>query len=168
MNNKIKYNTVIMLFAIFIFYACEKSTSGISVEEVWSMPVALHEMGSEMTKKMGAHEGHAGHQSGSNGVAYLTIQNKGSAPDRLLAVQTDVCAAAEIHRTSMENERMVMKKIESGVEIPAGASVTFKPRDFHIMLIGLKRSLVDGEEIALDLQFQHAGVVSVVSKVRPL
>jgi copper(I)-binding protein len=39
------------------------------------------------------------------------------------------------------------------VNIDPGASVTFKPSAMHIMVIGLKRRLKEGQALPLTLQF---------------
>ncbi len=168
MNSLVRCWCGLFLSAICLLPACGNSSSGITVEDVWSLPVQIHKMDGEMARAMGAHEGHGGHHGSSNGVVYLTIRNKGSEADRLLSVLTDVCEVAEIHRTTMEDETMMMKKIESSLEIPAGGTVVLKPRDYHVMLIELTQSLVAGDEIALELYFERAGLIKVASEIRAL
>jgi len=47
------------------------------------------------------------------------------------------------------------------LEIPAGKTVRLKPGKSHLMLIGLKKPLEDGQHFPVVLQFQHAGTVTV-------
>ena len=95
-----------------------------------------------------------------NGAVYLSIFNHGPKLDRIISVQTDIAKKAEIHVHSVENGIMKMKKI-SGVEISSGEPAVFKPGGTHIMLIGLKHSLHEGDRFLITLEFQNAGKVDV-------
>jgi len=102
----------------------------------------------------------------SNGVVYLTIKNGSREEDRLTGVEAPVCGSVRIHRTTMERDRMMMQPVNEPIEIAAGGSVRFQPRGLHIMLIGLKRSLVAGETFRLVLRFEKGGLVEAVSKIK--
>ncbi len=69
---------------------------------------------------------------------------------RLVAVQTDLTEAAEIHRMSMEDGVMRMRAVGS-VTLPAGQTVKFRPGGYHVMLFDLPRPLQAGEQISVDL-----------------
>ena len=58
-------------------------------------------------------------------------------------------------------ERAFMRKLEGGLEIPAGGSVHLKPGGFHLMFMKLKQRLVKGESHKVTLSFKHAGKVDV-------
>ena len=45
-------------------------------------------------------------------------------------------------------------------------SVVLKPGSYHVMLIGLKKPLKDGETIPLTLDFEKAGKVSITVPIR--
>ena len=60
---------------------------------------------------------------------------------------------------------MMMQKVDGGLDIPAGQTVEFKPGGYHVMLIGLKRSLVPGDRFALQLVFERTGTIKVDSEV---
>ncbi len=70
---------------------------------------------------------------------FLTITNKGAAPDRLIAVRASAANKAEIHEMKMDGAIMRMREAEKGLEIPPGATVELKPGGFHIMFMELKR-----------------------------
>lgn len=97
------------------------------------------------------------------GVAYLVIENNG-APDRLTGVSSPIAKHAEMHVSKMENG--VMKMLPLGaVDIEPGKPTAFAPGGRHVMLIGLKRPLKDGDSFPLTLTFEHAGKLRTTVRV---
>lgn len=90
------------------------------------------------------------------GAAYLTIENRGAAADRLVAAAAPVADTVEIHTVVKDGDVMRMRPVQA-VEIAAGATQKLQPGGFHIMLIGLKAPLKAGERFPLDLTFEKAG-----------
>ena len=99
-----------------------------------------------------------------NGGAYLKLVNAGSAGDRLLSVSADVARSVELHSMSMQGDVMHMRQVDA-VEMPAGKTVELKPGGLHVMLLGLKVPLRDGEKFPLKLKFEKAGEVTVTVNV---
>jgi copper(I)-binding protein len=95
--------------------------------------------------------------------AYATISSDSA--DMLVSVSSDIAGKAEIHETSMENGMMNMRPIEA-VDIEVGSVVELKPQGKHIMLIDLTRSLEEGEQVDLELEFTESGKQSVSFTVR--
>jgi copper(I)-binding protein len=98
-------------------------------------------------------------------VAYMTLRNGGSSPDRLLAVESPV-GRAELHTMTMDNNVMRMRPVEA-VDIPAGGSAMLQPSGLHIMLLDLREPLRAGTEVPLTLRFERAGTVAVTVPVGP-
>jgi periplasmic copper chaperone A len=98
------------------------------------------------------------------GGAYMTIQNKGAAPDRLTGGSADF-ATVEIHEMKSENGVMEMRELNDGLSIPAHGSVGLAPSGYHIMFTHLAHPLTKGETIKVTLNFEHAGPVGVEMKV---
>lgn len=98
------------------------------------------------------------------GGGYLTIENKGSTPDRLTGGSFAASSTFELHSMSMDGGIMRMRPA-GPLEIPPGASVTLDPAGLHIMFTGLKRGLRKGETIPGTLVFEHAGTVPVEFEV---
>lgn len=103
--------------------------------------------------------------SAKNGALYMEVRNGGAQSDTLTAVKTTLAAAVELHATLNEDGVMKMRRIEHGVEVPAGGSVKFEPGGFHVMLIGLAEPLQEGARHPVTLVFQKAGEISVDIKV---
>ncbi len=92
---------------------------------------------------------------------YLSVTNTGSAPDRLVAVASDISDKAELHEMAVKDGVMTMRPVEGGLEIPAGGKVELKPGAYHLMFMGLKRQPKEGESFSATLTFEKAGTVEV-------
>jgi copper(I)-binding protein len=90
--------------------------------------------------------------AGTNGVGYLVVANTGKAPDTLVRVESPLAAKVEMHSSSMAGGVMSMKK-EDRVPVPAGGKATFGPGGYHLMLIGLTRTVKAGDQIPATLTF---------------
>jgi copper(I)-binding protein len=95
------------------------------------------------------------------GGGYFTITNTGSAADRLIGGASNVSNRFEIHEMSMDKGVMKMREITSGIEIKPGQTIRFEPSGYHIMFVGLKQPLKEGDHIKATLQFEKAGNASV-------
>jgi len=56
----------------------------------------------------------------------------------------------QIHEMKMENDVMKMRAI-SRLDLPAGKAVELKPGGYHVMLMGLKQQLKDGDTVPVVL-----------------
>lgn len=92
---------------------------------------------------------------------FMTITNTGSQDDRLLGASSDISAMVQIHTMKMEGDVMKMEELAEGVPIPAGATVELKPKSLHIMFMGLKVPVKEGESFSGTLTFQRAGNVAI-------
>lgn len=101
------------------------------------------------------------------GAGYVTIKNSGKAADKLLSASSDISAKVEIHEMSMVDGVMKMRAIDS-LAVPAGGSAELKPGGYHIMFVGLKQPLKEGDTIKGALTFEKAGAVPVVFKVQAM
>lgn len=103
-----------------------------------------------------------------NSAAYARFTNTGETSDRLIAasVSSDVARAVELHTHINDNGVMRMRKVEGGIEIGAGETVTFEPGGLHIMLIGLQRKVVIDERLPMTLTFEAAGEVVIEAAVQ--
>jgi copper(I)-binding protein len=100
--------------------------------------------------------------------AYLTISNKGMAPDRLVGGSSAVAGRFEVHSMMMEQGVAKMRPVEGGLEIKPGETVELKPGSFHIMLLDLKQPLEKGQKVKGTLEFEKAGKVDIEFAVEAL
>jgi copper(I)-binding protein len=56
---------------------------------------------------------------------------------------------------------MKMNELPDGIPVPAGATVTLSPGGLHLMMMGLKAPLVEGETVPVTLTFATAGTVEI-------
>ncbi len=95
------------------------------------------------------------------GAGYVTIENKGTVPDRLLGGTSDVAGKVEVHEMSMANGVMTMRPVDDGLTIPPGKTVTLSPGGYHLMLLDLKGPLKQGQSVPVTLTFEKAGAVKL-------
>jgi periplasmic copper chaperone A len=95
------------------------------------------------------------------GAGFLIIRNTGAGPDRLLSANSPRAAKVEIHTMSMKGGVMRMRPLPGGLDIPARSVATLAPGGNHLMLIGLKAPLKQGERVPATLRFAKAGSVQV-------
>lgn len=127
----------------------------------WSEPVTLGDLAIERPQIREAPEGApvAG--------AYLLVENRGEAEDRLLSASSSLAAEIEIHEMRMEGEVMRMRKLEGGLAIPAGGRVSLEPGGAHLMLMS-PEGMAAGEAHEVTLRFERAGDVTVRFTVETL
>ena len=97
----------------------------------------------------------------ASGAGYMTVTNKGTAPDRVSCVSSDASVQCQIHTMTMEDGVMKMRPVEGGLEIKSGETVMLKPSGFHVMLVNLKHPLQQGEMVNTTLKFENAGTINV-------
>ena len=98
------------------------------------------------------------------GAAYLRIANVGAEDDRLIGVSAPVAERVELHTHIMSDGVMRMRRVDV-VAVPGGKSVELKPGGRHVMLIGLRAPLKEGETFPLTLTFDKAGTITVTVAV---
>lgn len=84
--------------------------------------------------------------------AFMVISNNGDKPLQLVAVKSDVAAELELHGHTNDNGIMRMRKVDS-VPVPARGEVRLAPGGLHLMLIGLRKTLVEKQQVAFTLVF---------------
>jgi periplasmic copper chaperone A len=95
------------------------------------------------------------------GGGYLTIENKGSAPDRLIGGSADVAGKIEVHEMAVKNGVMTMRPLDKGLTIEPGKTVKLAPGGYHLMMFDLKSPLKQGDKVPVTLEFEKAGKVSL-------
>jgi len=99
------------------------------------------------------------------GAVYFRLHNATSKSDRLLKLRTSVAAAAEVHRTEIVEGMARMREV-SVLHVAPGEKLEFAPGGLHVMLMGLKGPLKEGQTFPLELVFEVAGPQKVTVTVR--
>lgn len=122
----------IVFFSIFLLVAACAPKEGIEIRDAW-IRTALQ---------------------GGNSALYFVIHNY-SADDELVGVSTEIADAAEMHESSMVDDVMQMRMVES-VPLASGEDVEFESGGLHVMLIGVKEELKAGDTVEVVLHFKNS------------
>lgn len=87
-----------------------------------------------------------------NSAAYFTLHNVSDQSVDVVAAESDVARAVELHTVVKTGDLMQMTPVEK-VAVAAGETVAFKPGSYHVMLIDLKQPLAKGSHVMLTLRF---------------
>lgn len=82
---------------------------------------------------------------GEDSPVFLAMHNHGSETDQLTGVSTDAAEAARLYNGT---------EVVDVIPVYANTEFVFIPDGYHVMLIGLKQELQEGEEIDIVLQFR--------------
>lgn len=99
------------------------------------------------------------------GVGYLTVANHGAQADRLVSAASPAADKVEVHDMSITDGVMTMRRMEGGLDIPAGGEAKLAPGGLHMMLVGVKQPFREGEMVPVHLTFEKAGTVEVQLEV---
>jgi copper(I)-binding protein len=102
----------------------------------------------------------------SAGAGFMKISTQGVA-DQLISASSGVASQVQMHSMSMEGNTMKMRQIDA-IDIPANSSVELSPGGLHLMLIGLKAPLKEGDMVKIKLKFAQAGETELSVPVQAL
>jgi copper(I)-binding protein len=144
----------IVFFSVLLTGCGSGDTQDLEVVDAWARPMVVQET-----------PGAAG--AGGNSAVYLTLANRGRVADTLLGGASPVASRVEIHESFLDGDIMRMREV-GPMEIGAGETLTLQPGGLHIMLVGLRGSLVAGDTIPLTLRFRRAGARELRVPVRAM
>ena len=99
---------------------------------------------------------------GASGAVFLEIENHADVNERLIDASSDIADKVELHtHIASADGVMQMVHVPEGFEIPALQGLSLKRGGHHVMLMGLKKDLKDGDIIHITLVFEHAGKVEI-------
>ena len=98
--------------------------------------------------------------------AYMVIENQTSIDISLKSASTDVAEVVELHKMELVDGMMKMHRVE-GIDVPAGGTAELKPGGYHLMVIGLKKELKEGDKVTITLHFSHDITKTVTLPVKP-
>ncbi|MDO4640763.1 MAG: copper chaperone PCu(A)C [Neisseria sp.] len=124
---------------------CSALAGGIDAEQAWARPTV---------------------EGVRNGGAFLILKNQGKQDDMLLSASSPVAERAEIHEHVRIGDLMRMQPIKGGLPLKQGEAVMLMPGGYHVMLMGLKKTLQAGSTFPLKLKFQHAKPLTVNVEVK--
>lgn len=100
--------------------------------------------------------------------AFMVLSNPTNKAIKVVGVESPIATKAEIHQTmtmnSSQGEATGMRPV-AALEIPAGGKVELRPGSYHIMLIGLKQTLKEGQKVRITLKLDGGQRLSVEATV---
>lgn len=103
------------------------------------------------------------------GMVSLTVTSKQAAT--LIGISSTACKSVEMHSMAHDNGMMKMREVKA-IKLPAGKRVDFEEAGFHLMLIGLKSALKEGEALPLTLRIkdknQRVVNIKISAAVKPI
>jgi len=101
--------------------------------------------------------------------AFVTLRSTEEAT--VVGVSSPLAQTVEIHASTMSGGVMHMQAIEA-LALPAGKTVALAPGGYHVMLIGLRKPLQEGDVVPIDfiIENRHGkrSQIEVRALVRPL
>ena len=94
------------------------------------------------------------------GAAYLKIEIAPGSRDRLTGARSPVAATVEVHETTVTDGIARMRRVPE-IGVTPDQPVDLAPGGMHMMLMGLKSPLKEGDMFSLILTFEKAGDVAV-------
>ena len=107
---------------------------------------------------------------GHPAAAYLTIDG-GAEPARLIAIDSPVAGASELHQSmktgpggAMTGAMTGMQRLD-GLDLPAQGKLAFAPGGNHVMLFGVSPRVKPGDAIPLVIRFAKGQPLQASAKV---
>jgi copper(I)-binding protein len=153
-----------LAIAIFIFHGCQSKSDSDSAssQESQTTDTSAHELESDDIELTAAWLRPG--SEGGNSAAYLNIFNGTNSADTLLSIETEIAPEAEIHLTFEEDGMTGMRPAGEQVIAP-DSNFKLEPGGLHLMVMGLNRSLAEGDSISLELEFTVAGKREITAPV---
>jgi protein SCO1/2 len=99
----------------------------------------------------------------TDGDFYMTIRNRGNAPDKLKGGHSPACGMVMLYEGYQTPQgAMGMRPVQGGfIEIPPLGLVELKAGGLHIMCMGRKENFTSGMRLPLILEFETSGEITV-------
>lgn len=146
-NNFLRAAAVAVFGTSIIYASIAHSANGMIVEGAWTRATP---------------------PSARTAAGYMILRNMGDSDDRLIGVDSPVAASIEVHSMTMDGGIMRMRRLDAPLPIAARGEVRLDPGGLHLMMMGLKTPLREGERIKLDLLFERAGRIAVELRIARL
>ena len=103
----------------------------------------------------------------TNTGAFMVLKNADDKDHKLVKAESPVAKVVELHTHINEGGVMKMRPVKD-IEIKAKGEAVLKPGSLHVMLIGLKQDLKEGDNVAITLTFEDGSSKKVEAPVRKI
>lgn len=97
--------------------------------------------------------------------SFMMLKNNSNQAIDLVKAASTVADKVELHTHTHENGMMKMREV-SHIRIPAKGETALKPGGYHVMLIGPKRALKQGEKVTIKLIFKDGSEKAISAPVK--
>lgn len=132
-----------MIILLVIFFVLFPSEDTIKIKNAWMRP---------SSEKMAT-------------ALYFTIENRSEDVDTLFKVDSDLAERVEIHETYSQDDMMGMRKVDF-IIINGKSSFELKPGGYHVMLMKLKKDVINGDKENFVLHFKQAGEINITATAK--
>ena len=133
----------LMLAGALIAASCG-SDGGLSIEDPWARPTA---------------------PGAENAAFYMEISNSGDS-DVLTGASSGRCTMTEVHATTMTDDVMSMAPATAdALTVGSDNPLTLEPGGIHVMCMGIKAPLIEGEVVTVELRFGEKDPITVDASV---
>ena len=98
---------------------------------------------------------------GGSAEIYFTLTNTSGKTIDLIGVRTDLASTEALHKTNAGSNGVSRMSAVPELRVAPGATVILEPGGWHVTLIDLEKSLVEGDTRSLRLKFYDGGDVTV-------
>lgn len=129
-----KQATAILFLLMFsgVLLACQSKPTAIEAREVWARVA----------------------NQGGNGAVYLILRNHSDREDELIGASSDVAQWVELHKTEVNEQGVMTMQKQDTIALPVKGDLRLEPGGYHVMLLGLKRDLKEGDTFQIVLKFK--------------
>lgn len=103
--------------------------------------------------------------TGMNTALYFKVENNSDKADTLLSVKSSIADVVQTHETYQKGDMMGMREVKA-IAIEPNSTFEFKPGGYHVMVIGLKKTLRKNDSANFTLHFKNAGDINVKAPVK--
>jgi copper(I)-binding protein len=96
-----------------------------------------------------------------NGAVFGAFQNTTDGDLKIVSAASDVADRVELHTHAMDENGVMSRYEVEYYAVPAKDMLTLSPAGHHIMLMGLKAPLAEGESFTVDLTLGDESVMTV-------
>jgi len=100
-----------------------------------------------------------------NTAAFMTIMNKSTSAIEIVGAKSSVSKMVQVHQHTMNNGMMKMSHVKR-LKIDAKSHVDFKPGGYHVMFMGMKKRLKEGEMAEFTLVFSDGSELKINAPVK--
>ena len=98
---------------------------------------------------------------------FMTLSNSGQTEHLLVDAKSDIADSVELHGHVMQDGMMQMRHM-AHYHLKPGKNKILQPGGLHIMLIGLKHKLVEGQTFKVTLIFEDGSKLSLPIPVKSI